>query len=73
MSHPVELGTDARGNLIRMENALDAIPRRIDAANNQLQNLLQQMEAANAEIEKPFPQEEELQAKVSVCPSWTLR
>ena len=63
MSHPVELGTDARGNLIRMENALDAIPRRIDAANNQLQNLLQQMEAAKAEIEKPFPQEEELQAK----------
>ena len=63
MSHPVELGTDARGNLIRMENALDAIPRRIDAANNQLQNLLQQMEAAKAEIEKPFPQEEELQTK----------
>ena len=63
ISHPVELGTDARGNLIRIENALDAIPRRIDAANNQLQNLLQQMEAAKAEIEKPFPQEEELQAK----------
>ena len=32
MSHKLTLGSDARGNLIRIENALNAIPDRMSAA-----------------------------------------
>ena len=29
MTHRVELGSDARGNLVRIENALDKMPERL--------------------------------------------
>ena len=63
MSHKVELGSDARGNLVRIENALANIPNRLAAAQAELENQRQQMEAAKAEVGKPFPQESELQTK----------
>ena len=63
MSHRVELGTDARGNLTRIENALNSIPSRLDSAHAQLENLHNQMEAAKAEVAKPFPQADELKRK----------
>ena len=62
-SHFVSLGTDARGNLTRIDNALDNLPERVEQAENALQALYQQRDAAQAELEKPFPQEEELAAK----------
>lgn len=63
MSHPVELGTDARGNLVRIANALNAIPGRIKATQARLDALIQQQETARTEIAKPFPQEAELAEK----------
>ena len=63
MSHRVELGQDARGNLVRIDNALAAIPDRLRAAQAQLENLHQQLEAARAEVGKPFPLEAELREK----------
>ncbi|MBO5568023.1 MAG: DEAD/DEAH box helicase family protein, partial [Clostridia bacterium] len=63
MSHRVELGTDARGNLIRIENALNNIPKRMEAVHAQMTALIQQQETAKIEVEKPFPQEEELRTK----------
>jgi len=63
MSHKVELGSDARGNLVRIENALANIPNRLAAAQAELENQRQQMDAAKAEVGKPFPQEAELQTK----------
>ena len=62
-SHFVSLGTDARGNLTRIDNALDNLPERVEQAENALQALYQQRDAAQAELEKPFPQEEELATK----------
>ena len=62
-SHFVSLGTDARGNLTRIDNALDNLPERVEQGENALQALYQQRDAAQAELEKPFPQEEELAAK----------
>ena len=62
-SHFVSLGTDARGNLTRIDNALDNLPERVEQAENALQALYQQRDAAQVELEKPFPQEEELAAK----------
>jgi len=63
MSHKLTLGSDARGNLIRIENALNAIPDRLSAAQAQLDRLQQQMEAAKVEMGKPFAQEAELVEK----------
>jgi len=63
MRHNVSLGTDARGNVQRLDNALNAIPERLAQAKGQLENLHQQQAAAEVEVTKPFPQEEELAAK----------
>ena len=63
MSHRLVLGSDAKGNLIRMENALSNIPSRMNDAQEQLDTLHQQMAAAKEELGKAFPQEEELQEK----------
>lgn len=63
MSHRVSLGTDGRGNLIRLDNALAGIPDKLTDAKEQLINLHNQQEATKAEIGKPFPQEAELAAK----------
>ncbi len=65
ISHRVTLGTDARGNLIRMDNTLAAIPDRLTHTKEQLSNVEYQMEAAKAELGKPFPQAEELTQKSS--------
>ena len=63
MTHRVTLGTDARGNLIRIDNALSDMPKRLQNVHAQLDNLHSQMDAAKAEIGKPFPQEAELAQK----------
>ena len=62
-SHFVPLGTDARSNLTRLDNALDNFPDRIARAENQLQTLYQQRDAAQQEVQKPFPKEAELAEK----------
>jgi len=63
MSHPTKLGMDARGNLIRIDNVLAAMPERLRAVSDQLENLYNQQSAAKAELGKPFPQEQELKEK----------
>ena len=56
---------DARGNLVRIENALDKMPERLRSVQEQLENLYNQQAAAKAEVGKPFPQEQELAAKTA--------
>ena len=65
MTHRVELGSDARGNLVRIENALDKMPERLRSVQEQLENLYNQQAAAKAEVGKPFPQEQELATKTA--------
>ena len=65
MTHRVELGSDARGNLVRIENALDKMPERLRSVQEQLENLYNQQAASKAEVGKPFPQEQELAAKTA--------
>ena len=65
MSHRVELGADARGNLVRIDNALAQMPQRLTDVQAQLDNLYQQQAAAKAEVGKSFPQEGELQSKTA--------
>ncbi len=63
MNHRVTLGKDARGNLTRIDNALNAIPQCMQAVQDKLTTLREQMETAKTELGKPFPQEEELRTK----------
>ena len=63
MSHRVELGKDPKGNLIRIENALNGIPERLKSAEVRLETLQQQMADAKIQVGKPFEHEAELQQK----------
>ena len=63
LSHRVTLGNDARGNLIRLDNAIKDMPRLLSTSQGQLQNLQEQVELTKAELGKPFPQEAELAQK----------
>ena len=63
MTHRASLGTDPRGNLTRIDNALSQMPQRLDAAKAQLDNLYQQQAAAKEEVGKPFPYEDDLRVK----------
>ena len=63
MTHRVTLGKDARGNLTRIDNVLNAMPDRLQNVRNTMDATTAQMEAAKAELGKPFPQEEELRVK----------
>ncbi len=63
MSHRVELGKDARGNLVRIDNALAQMPERYKTVQGRLENVQAQLATAKAELGKPFPQETELKEK----------
>ena len=63
MTHRATLGTDPRGNLTRIDNALAQMPQRLESAKAQLDNLCQQQAAAKEEVGKPFLYEEELRCK----------
>lgn len=63
VAYQVEMGEDPRGNLIRLDNALEKLPERLEEYEKTLANLLQQQEAAKAEFGKPFQYEEELRIK----------
>ncbi len=63
MSHRVELGKDARGNLVRIDNALAQMPERYKTVQGRLENVQAQLATAKAELGKSFPQEAELKEK----------
>ena len=65
MTHRAALGTDPRGNLTRIDNALAQMPQRLEAVKNQLANLYQQQAAAKEELSKPFLYEDDLQVKAA--------
>ena len=61
--HRVELGADALGNILRVENALASLDKKLDTNRVRLVDLERQVENAREELEKPFPQEAELAEK----------
>ena len=65
MSHTTKLGLDARGNLTRIDNALNNMPQRLQAVQKELENLYNQQAAAKVEVQKPFMQEQELKEKTA--------
>ena len=63
LGYPVTLGTDTFGNITRLDNALEGIPKRLEMNEMELDNIKKQFETAKVDVERPFPQEEELKAK----------
>ena len=61
--HRVELGSDALGNLTRIENELAKLPARLEAAKTKKAETISQLENAKVEVQKPFAFEEELKEK----------
>ena len=61
--HKVELGSDALGNLTRIENELAKIPVKLEVAKTKRTETVEQLQTAKAEVEKPFAFEDELREK----------
>lgn len=58
--YPVELGNDVYGNLTRIDNAIENIPKSLKVEKELFQNTLQQLHNAELGVEKPFEKEDEL-------------
>ena len=65
LSRSVSLGTDAIGNITRIDNAIEKIPERLETKKQELETVLQQFDTAKKEVEKPFDKEEELTEKTN--------
>ena len=65
LSRSVSLGTDAVGNITRIDNAIEKIPERLEEKKQELKNVEQQFATAKKEVEKPFDKEEELTEKTN--------
>jgi len=65
LSRSISLGTDAIGNITRIDNAIEKFPERLEAKKQELSTLEQQFATAKAEVEKPFDKEEELTEKTN--------
>ena len=63
MTHKVELGTDAFGNLTRIDNCIDHFEAELQKAKNDLAETEKQLEIAKESLKEPFPREGELQEK----------
>ena len=65
LGHPVVLGTDTYGNITRLDNTLDGLPKRLEMNEQELENTKKQFETAKVDVERQFPQEEELTTKTA--------
>lgn len=62
-SYTIELGSDPAGNIQRILNALASIEKTLPQVERRLETLQQQLTEAKEEVQRPFPQEAELNEK----------
>ena len=62
-SYTIELGSDPAGNIQRILNALASIKKTLPQVERRLETLQQQLAEAKEEVQRPFPQEAELNEK----------
>ena len=62
-SRTISLGTDATGNISRIDNAIEKIPERLELQRQELESVEKQLATARKEVEKPFDKEQELTEK----------
>lgn len=63
MTYTLSLGNDANGNIVRIDNVIDGLSKRLESEKLLLENTKKQLENAKEECKREFPQEEELQRK----------
>lgn len=64
LTHSIEVGADALGNLTRINNALEGMEGKLIQEQGALANTEKQLANAREEVTKPFPQEMELKEKL---------
>lgn len=62
-THATELGADAAGNMVRLQNVINALPEDIKNLQTQLAQAEKQLVDAKEELKQPFAQEQELADK----------
>ena len=65
LGYYVSLGTDNFGNITRIDNTLESLPKRLEINQQELENLITQFETATVDVEKPFEKEDELNSKTA--------
>ena len=63
-SRTISLGTDAIGNITRIDNAIEKITERLELQKQELEGVENQLATAKKEVEKPFDKEQELTEKM---------
>lgn len=62
-TYNIELGTSELGNLTRIENAINEIPKKLEDVKSQLESYRNQIKVTEEELKKPFPYADELKEK----------
>jgi hypothetical protein len=65
LSHNLEIGSDAFGNITRINNVLEGMEKELAEAHTRLDNVRHQLETAKVEVKKPFASEQELKEKMA--------
>ena len=65
LSHTVTLGADVFGNITRLDNALENLPKALESERAKLEETKAQLENARTELAAPFAREEELAEKTA--------
>ena len=63
LTYTAELSDDIVGNITRIHNALEKMPKNLEGHQLALENLQKELATAKEEVNRPFPQEEELETK----------
>jgi len=63
LTYTAELSDDVVGNITRINNALERIPKNLEGQKLALKNLQRDLDTAKEEVNRPFPQEAELETK----------
>lgn len=64
LNHSMEMGQDASGCIVRINNVLAAMPKELSESRLALDNAERQLETAREEVKKPFEKEAELDEKL---------
>ena len=65
LSHNMQVGADASGNITRINNLLDGMTKTMEEDKSHLENTERQLAIAKQEVVKPFEKEQELTDKLS--------
>ena len=64
ITHSFEVGGDPLGNITRINNAIESMPKQLEEAQIKLETVQNQLATAKVEVKKPFAQEAELAEKL---------